>query len=59
MSAWYMRILSPATSRQDYVTFTVTYRIIFMANNILSATGSLMVIRHVVPERERKEKDVA
>src|ERR1043166_4372446 len=59
MSAWYMRILSPATSREDYMTFTVIYRIIFMANNVLSAIGSLMIIRYVVADRERKDKDVA
>ena len=59
MSAWYMRTLSPPTSREDYMTFSVIYRIIFIANNIVNVIGSLMIIRHVVAEGERKDKDFA
>src|ERR1017187_1246596 len=59
MTAWYFFTLYPVSSREHYFTSSVIYRILFMVDNVLGAIGSVMLIRHVLAERERKDKDVA
>jgi tellurite resistance protein TehA-like permease len=56
MCSWYTRSLSPQSSHADYMTFSVIYRLAFIANVIVSAVGSVMVVQHVLnrpnPPRE-------
>jgi hypothetical protein len=59
MSAWYIMSFSPPSTRTDYLTFTIFYRILFMVNSILGATGSIMIVRHFLSERDRKDRDAA
>jgi hypothetical protein len=59
MSAWYIHIHSSPLPESDRMTFNVIYRLCYIVINVLGAIGSIMLIQHVLAERERKDKDAA
>jgi hypothetical protein len=48
MSAWYVHSIWPPLSKEDEITFSVIYRVSFIINSILGATGSIMLIQHLL-----------
>jgi hypothetical protein len=52
MSGWYMRSISPRLPPAEYMTYEAIYRVGFIVDSILAATGTVMLIRYVLAKSE-------